>query len=355
MPTRKKDRARPFDLALYGATGFTGRLTAEALRGGKLRVVLAGRNRAALEELAGGDFEVFTAAVDDPAALKELAGSATVLVSCAGPFAEVGALPVAAAVSAGAHYLDSTGEADFMAQTYRRHDRQARAAGLVVVNSCAFEYVVGDCAIALALESVPDAESVDISYFMPDMTASRGTVLSALSLLGGGVATVDLRSRQEDFGEDGEHWTLSYPGGEPELWGRRRPDLRVTSWFSTPMLVARAAPWMSALGPALRTGFLKGILRRAVERMPAGPEPSVRERQEFLIKVTVGRRKGAPREVVVRGTDPYGLTAELLAQTGARLVRGEATATGVLAPSEAFDPRTYLASLAGMGLVVTGA
>jgi short subunit dehydrogenase-like uncharacterized protein len=354
VPTRKA-RSRPFDLALYGATGFTGRLTAEVLRGRGLKVVLAGRNRGPLEALAGGDFDVAVAAADDASALTQLAASAEVLLSCAGPFAEVGALPVAAAVAAGTHYLDSTGEADFMAQTFRRHARQAAAANVVVMNSCAFEYVLGDCAIAIGLESVPDAVSVDISYLMGDITASRGTVLSALSLLGGGFGKMPTRSRSEDFGDRGRHWTVSYPGGEPELWGRRRPDLPVTSWFSTPMLVARAAPLTSALGPVIRTGLVRGMLRRAVERMPAGPDEATRQRQGFLIKVTLHRRSGPPGEIFVQGTDPYGLTAELLAGTAERLLRGEMRAVGVVGPSEAFDPHEYMATLAGLGVVVTGA
>ena len=101
-------------LAILGVTGYTGRLVlAEARRAG-LEVRLVGRRREALEELAAPGEEVRVADARDESALRDAFEGVSVVASCAGPFLEIGLAPVAAAVGAGAHYLDTTGEQEFV-------------------------------------------------------------------------------------------------------------------------------------------------------------------------------------------------------------------------------------------------
>lgn len=256
MPPRRAQA----DVALYGATGYTGRLAAHAMAAAGLDVILAGRNQEALEALAQevDAAGVRVAASDDPEALLRVAESAAVLVSCAGPFAEVGELVVAAAIAAGRHYLDSTGETTFMAQTHRRHDARARAAGVVVMNSCAFEYVLGDCAAELALIDLPEARELDVAYHVDHPRLSQGTALSALGIMASG--KVPVRSRRFTFSDGAQAWAASYPGGETELVPRRHPGVAVTAWLSLPPAVARLAPAASGLAPLLGSGPVRGPL-----------------------------------------------------------------------------------------------
>src|SRR5438876_951838 len=103
-------------------------------------MLLSGRNEESLRSLSselGGEHPIMVARHDDPEALHRVASSAAVMVSCAGPFGEVGELVVAAAVEAGVPYLDSTGENRFMAETHRRHHALAQEKGIAVVNACA--------------------------------------------------------------------------------------------------------------------------------------------------------------------------------------------------------------------------
>src|SRR5258708_2739361 len=138
---------RVADAVLYGATGDTGHLAAHAMERSGVSMVLAGRNRESLQRMAAefdGEHPVAVARHDDPAALAEVASMGSVLASTAGPFVEVGELTVAAAIASGAHYLDSTGESHFMAQTYRPPNASAQEQGLRVLHSCAFHYRFGD-------------------------------------------------------------------------------------------------------------------------------------------------------------------------------------------------------------------
>ena len=107
-------------VVLFGATGYTGELTARAMAKRGMRPVLAGRRREAVEALAGelGGLEATTADVADPASVRALVERGDVLVSTVGPFARWGDAALDAAIDAGAHYIDSTGEPPFVRKVF---------------------------------------------------------------------------------------------------------------------------------------------------------------------------------------------------------------------------------------------
>ena len=141
-------------VAILGPTGFTGRLVvAEARRAG-LAVRLVGRDREALEELARGE-DVRVADARDLGALREALDGAQVVLSCAGPFFALGPAPVEAAVAAGAHYLDTSGEQAWVMLLHERLAGPAAAAGVVVLPAFGFDYVPGDLAARVAAERLP--------------------------------------------------------------------------------------------------------------------------------------------------------------------------------------------------------
>src|SRR4051812_40255885 len=100
-------------IVLFGATGYTGRLTAESLLRAGARPVLAGRNRGRLQELAeklsgsGQPVEVAVGDVTEPTSVAALLAPGDVLISTVGPFLELGEPAVQAALQAKASYLDS--------------------------------------------------------------------------------------------------------------------------------------------------------------------------------------------------------------------------------------------------------
>ncbi|MFN2465255.1 MAG: trans-acting enoyl reductase family protein [Candidatus Dormibacteria bacterium] len=352
--SRVREAGELADLTMYGVTGFTGKLGARAAQRLGLSMVLAGRNEGSLQRLAeefDGEYPIAVARHDDPEALAGAVRRGRALVSTAGPFGEVGALPVAAAVAAGRHYFDSTGEVDFMRQTYRRHDRAAREQEIVVMNACAFEYVIGDCLIEIALQQHPDASRLRVSYWMPDKTATRGTAKSALRIMAGAAGrAVPARGHKVRFPDVGEKWAVTYAGGETEFLRRRHPEVEVTTLMDMPPAVARTSRALPGVLSVAGLAPVQAILDRAISRLPEGPGAEQRQAQEWMILVEVDPDDGAQRGVYGRGVDPYGITGEILARVAGRVLRGEHRATGVVTPAQAFEPEELLASLADLGV-----
>ena len=119
-----------FDLVVYGATGFTGKLVAEYLAGldSSHRIALAGRSQWKLESVRddlGVDWPVLVADAADPKALTKLAKSTTALVTTVGPYWKYGLPLVEACAKAGTHYADLAGEVLFMRESIERRKRDA--------------------------------------------------------------------------------------------------------------------------------------------------------------------------------------------------------------------------------------
>lgn len=182
---------RPYEIALLGATGFTGALAAHYLAENapkEVRWVLAGRNERKLEEIrvslarmANPPRAILKADVSDRASLLRLAGDTRVLLTTVGPYAEHGDPVVDAAVEAGTDYVDITGEPDFVAGSIRRlHDR-AEKAGLRIVHCCGFDSIPADLGAQFTAEQLPANGAIEVSgYVRSRGTFSGGTWHSAV-------------------------------------------------------------------------------------------------------------------------------------------------------------------------------
>ncbi|MFN3434919.1 MAG: saccharopine dehydrogenase family protein [Sphingomonas sp.] len=144
---------RDFDIIVYGATGFTGRLVAEYLsQRGVERWAMAGRSRAKLAEVrdligAPADTPLVVADADDPASLKALAGSTRVVITTVGPYQLYGAPLVAACAAAGTAYVDLCGEPAWMRHMIDAHHPAAQASGARIVFSCGFDSIPFDLGV----------------------------------------------------------------------------------------------------------------------------------------------------------------------------------------------------------------
>ena len=361
MPLISRQRG---PIALYGATGYTGRLTAAELRKAGADFVISGRNRSKLEALAeelGGGVRVQPAALDDLASLRSLLEECAAVIACAGPFTQHGEPVLRAAVETATHYLDTTGEQPFMRMALERYGPGAGEAGVAVIPAMGFDYVPGDMIASLTAEGMGEVDEVLLAYAVTGFGGTRGTTLSALEMLKGG--DVEWRKLQWmpadqsvgrgsfDFGEPiGSKRMIRYPAGEQITVPRHIPTRRVRTIISASTI---APPAMGPLLPlvtrpmglAMRTP-LKRALGALVSRLPEGPSPEDRAAARFTIvcDVTRGRKR---RRGVIRGRDPYGLTAAAVARGAVIASQGGIPASGGLAPSQAFDTRKFLKGLAG--------
>src|SRR4051794_6177963 len=177
-------------IVLFGATGYTGRLTAEALSRRGVKPVLAARNTEALDRLAselGGGYETAVADVSRPETVRALVERGDVLVSTVGPFTRWGEPALRAAIDAGAHYLDSTGEGPFIRRVFEEFGPRAETAEVALLTAMGYDWVPGNLAGGLALQEAGEAATrVDLGYFiLGDVRGgmSGGTRASAAGIL----------------------------------------------------------------------------------------------------------------------------------------------------------------------------
>ena len=332
-------------LAVLGATGYTGRLVlAEARRAG-LPLRLVGRRRAALEALAQPGEAVHVADARDEGALREAFDGAAVVVSAAGPFLGLGFAPVAAAIAAGAHYLDTSGEQRWVRLVHERFAGRASERGVVVIPAFGFDYVPGDLAARLAAEQVEGAlDELVVAYSVKGVRTSRGTRRTMAAVMQQGqMAWQSGRLVPSRFGATtrkvrfpfGERTVVEWGGAEPVTVPRHTDVRDVRSYLRAPAVAAQTGRFGKLVAPLLRLSTLAG---------PEGPGENGRRESRFIVLAEARGAAGSGRSVL-SGSDPYGLTALLLVRGAEALSAGEARGAGVLAPAEAFDARTLAGRL----------
>ncbi len=224
---------REFDIVLYGATGFVGKLTAEYLAraAGDARIALAGRStervlaiRDTLGE-AAQSWAVVTADAGSPSKLNAMAARTRVVVTTVGPYMRYGLPLVAACAAAGTDYADLTGEPPFVRESIDLYHKQAVDTGARIVHACGFDSIPSDLSVYALYRAAREdgaGELVDTDFVVRSMAGglSGGTVASAVEIMSAVSRDRDLRRQFAD------PYTLSTDrGAEPDLGAQ--PD---SSW-----------------------------------------------------------------------------------------------------------------------------
>ena len=168
---------------IYGATGYTGRRTAQWAVAHGMKPVLAGRRGPEVQALArslGLDAETFD--LGDPRTLATVLSQYSTVLHCAGPFVHTWQPMIEACIAAGTHYLDITGEVDVY-EGLAGYEAQAQRASVMIMPAVGFDMVPGDCLALMLKDALPDATSLDIAYSF-DGTITRGSIRSALAAFG---------------------------------------------------------------------------------------------------------------------------------------------------------------------------
>jgi short subunit dehydrogenase-like uncharacterized protein len=361
------DPSQTGPVAVYGATGYTGKLVAAELHRRGAEFVLAGRNAQKLEVVAedvgGAPFEAVDIA--DEAGLRALLEPCAAVIACAGPFQLHGEPVLAAAAASGTHYVDTTGEQPFMRKVFDEYGERFREAGAAAATAMGFDYVPGDMIAGLTAAGLGPLDDLKLAYWTKGFGASRGTTASALGAIRGGdfewrdgeLRPADQsvgRGSWEFGGEVGSQRMVRYPAGEQITVPRHVETRNVHTVLNAstvaphPRLAFAAPVLMPAVRLALRTP-LKRAVDAAVSRLPEGPEPEDRRKSRFQIdcEAVAGseRRRGT-----ITGRDVYGLTARTTVEAALRMAAPGYERTGALAPSEAFDAEDYLAAMGAAGI-----
>jgi short subunit dehydrogenase-like uncharacterized protein len=345
-------------IVLFGATGYTGELTARELAGIGERPVLAARDGARVRVLADelGGLEWAVADVSQPESVRALVERGDVLISCVGPFARWGAPAVEAAIDAGAHYLDSTGETPFIRRIFEQWGPRAEAAGCALLTAMGYDWVPGNLAAALALTEAAPADAatqVAVGYFLRGAAGmSGGTRASAAGVFlepsfawrGGRIVTerggargrsflVDGRTRKAISAGSSEHFGL--PSSFPAL---QEIDVYL-GWFGGASDALRAVSL--GLSVATRVPLVRGalgeLMGRTVKGSTGGPDAEARTASGSVIVAEAcdgtGRVIGRAH---LAGVNGYDFTAGMLAWGARAAAAGRLQGTGALGPVAAF-------------------
>jgi len=341
---------RKFDVVLYGATGYTGRLVADQLADEDASFAIAGRSRERLEDVRAqldADPDVIVASVDDEDALSEMAARAHTVASAAGPFNDLGPPVLNAAVREGAHFVDTTGEQGFLRWSGDQHDRVVDA-DVAVVNACGFDVVPSDLAASTAANAVEDVESVDIAL-ATNSRLSDGTKRTMAASTGDWwrfedgefVDAVPGRFLREFAFPDREEASTGVfiPWGDCASAPRSTGADNVRTFFVLPEDTARKYHRFWPVQALLaKLPFADEILEWQAPDDRGGPSPEDREDSWFSI---LAEATGADDETAwakVSGQDPYGLTGAATARIALSLARDEIDERGVLTPTQAVGP-----------------
>lgn len=360
-------------VVVLGATGYTGRLAVEALLGRGVRPVLAGRRADELSRVAtelGGAEPLATRVVDvaDTGALRALISPGDVLLTTVGPFERFGYGVAEAAASAGAHYVDSTGEVGFVRGIWQRLDGIAREHGSTMLPAFGYDYVPGILAGALALADAPAATRAEIGYFATGplwkglSQGTRATMADGLTLPStvwrdGRLTDVRTAASASAFTVHGRRRTAFLVSGTEVLaLPRLHPTLRevevYNGWFpplSRAITVTSAVADRLARRPAGRR-LVERIAHLAVGRA-GGPDAAERKRTRTHAVARATDASGSPlAEVHVEGPSIYSLTGELLAMAAHLLATGAGEEAGVVTPIEAFGAQLLESCCADVGL-----
>src|SRR5579884_1675346 len=264
---------RQHDVVLFGATGFTGGLTAEYLarhadRGTSWAV--AGRNRDKLEALrrrlgdAHSELPIVHADVSDPGSLRRMAESTRVVISTVGPYINYGEPVVAACAANGTDYVDLTGEPEFVDRMWLAHHEEAQRSGARLVHSCGFDSIPYDLGTLFTVQRLPEGVPIHVDCFVrAGGTFSGGTYQSALNAMGRlrqGQQVARERRRRE--GRPGARRVRGRAGAP-------RHDARIGAWvvpFPTidPQTVLRSARALERYGPDFSYGHYLAVRRLPV-------------------------------------------------------------------------------------------
>ncbi|WP_010162978.1 saccharopine dehydrogenase family protein [Sphingomonas sp. PAMC 26617] len=361
--------ARDFDIIVFGATGFTGRLVAEYLLAtGAPRWAMAGRSLTKLEQVrdaigAPGDIPLITANADDPAALRALCNRTNVVLTTVGPYQSYGSDLVAACAETGTAYVDLCGEPAWMRHMIDAHHETARRTGARIVFSCGFDSIPFD----LGVLSLQDAAKAKFGH---PLSRVKGRVRKMQGGFSGGTAA-SLKA------------TLAAAAKDPSVVGLLVNPFALTPGFEGPSqprgllpeydktIEAWVAPFIMApintknvhrtnflLGDAYGPGFVYdemmvapglGEMGKAAAEAIAkinplssdkGPKPGEgpsREERDagFYDLLFIGEGPGGERlDCVVTGDkDPgYGSTSKMIAETARCLVEDVTGAGGIWTP-----------------------
>lgn len=362
-----------FDVVVFGATGFTGALTAEYLAANApagCRWALAGRDRGKLEALRGRlskldarliELPLLHADITDPGSLRAVAEQARVVITTVGPYVHLGEPLVAACAATGTDYVDLTGEPEFVDRMFLRYHAQAQQTGARIVHACGFDSIPHDLGVYFTVQQLPEGVPITIDgHVRASATISGGTfhsTVTAASRYRENLATAKARRAADPRPTDrrirtplggiaryGGMWAVPLPTIDPQIVARSAaalprygPDFTYRHFAAVKNLTTIAAAG-AGLGTLAVLAQIAPTRRWLLDRLKPGDGPSAERRAKSWFTVRFDAHGGDQHLTTeVSGGDPgYTETAKMLAESALCLAFDDLPRTsGQLTPAVA--------------------
>jgi short subunit dehydrogenase-like uncharacterized protein len=327
---------------VYGATGYTGSLTARTAKERGLKPILAGRNETKLKAIAeplGLQYRAFD--LSEQAKLDAALAEVDTVLHMAGPFSATSKPMADACLRTGTHYLDITGEIDVF-EALAARDAEAKNMGVMLMPGVGFDVVPSDCLAKHLQQRLADATDLKI-YFSGSTVMSRGTARTLIEGIPLGV-----RVRRDgrivavsrpiestcDFGK-GPGPTIAIPWGDVSTacHSTRIPNIEVHMAATSQVKFAARMP--DFVRRIAGTSFAQTWLKALVDRMPEGPSEDVRRDARMVLVGVVTNARGERARTRLTTSEGYTLTAQTALEIARRVAGGEAK-PGFQTPSLVF-------------------
>jgi hypothetical protein len=361
-------------VVVYGASGYTGRLICEYLRQYNVPFVAAGRDadkvKASMQANVPGietaDYEIVEVG-HDTQALTDLIAGASVVCNTVGPFSQHGPEVVEACLAAGAHYLDTTGEQDWMITCDEKYGAAFAAAGLLLAPGVAQMYTTGEIAAELCLEK-PGLDTLDIAVFW----GGSPTIASTLTILVNAATSGAFRLEQNRYEAwdpeaglyqlvlPGQHelaLALPWGGTSHPVWYRNDPrvaNVKVLGGVfnnalmnGVPHIVAAALEATKDMNAEDRYSALTATAAQVMNSMPPRENPRLNKSVDSVhASGPLGRA-----HCVIYGNSNYQQTGLMQAYAAYYLLQRPPKRVGFASACQAFGHRELLGVLSSFGLV----
>jgi short subunit dehydrogenase-like uncharacterized protein len=361
-------------VVVYGASGYTGRLVCEYLREFNVPFVAAGRDKAriadALDKVPGidtVDHEVAEVA-HDVGPLTELFTGARVVCNTVGPFAQYGREVVDACAGAGCHYLDTTGEQDWLIECDENYGTRMADKGLLLSPGIAQMYTTGEIAASICLET-PGLDSLDILVFwkgFPTVASTRTILVNAALSKAHYLEQNSYVEWPADAGlydvvVPGQHETglaLPWGGTSHPVWFRHDPrvaNVKVLGGVFNRPLMQGVPQIVSAVVEQVK-GLPKAEQYRILAEQAAGVMNQMPPREHTRINTSLDSvHASGPlgrAHCVIHGNSNYKQTGLLQAYAAYSLLQQPPRRVGFASACQAFGHRELLGVLRSFGLVM---
>jgi short subunit dehydrogenase-like uncharacterized protein len=336
---------KPLTWMIYGAYGYSGKLLTLAAKGKGLMPIIAGRNKASLNELAlQTGFEQRCFDLTNVSDVASQLADVDVVFHCAGPFSATSQPMINACLKAKTHYFDITGEIDVFEYAHSKAiNKQAKAAGIIVCPGIGFDVVPTDCLAKALSQAMPDATSLTLAFASGGSSLSPGTAKTSVEAMkqgtrvrrSGKIIETAPQAKRIDFGK-GERFAMSLSWGDVSTAYYSTGIDNIDVFIKANKQAFNRIKLAGWLRPLLSINWVQNYLKSQIDKKVRGPSEARRQQSQSLIWGEVKNTQGEVKQGRLIVANGYDVTVYAPLAVVAKFLNSEIGQSGSLTPSMLF-------------------